>query len=753
MAEAAGLITEHYRPEFIDINFGCPVKKVVQRNGGSGCLRDLELVDRIIRAVIGATHLPVTVKTRSGWNDEQRDPVGIALRMQDAGARAFTLHARTRTQMFSGKADWDEIARVVEALDIPVIGNGDVQTAEDVVRMRDHTGCAGVMIGRGAFGNPWLFRDGRALLAGAPRPAPAGARSGSGWRWSTRAWRSGSRATRRKTVIEFRKHLGWYTKGLHGASDLRQRLFQVESIAEAEAIFLRLPRAGRRGGVRAEQLEALLADVAAGRLAPGAALERLRHLPYEDLDFARIDHHRALRQGQPEVVFCEGKTLEQVVAICERLDAATGALPRHPGHRGAGEALRRALPARGVESAGPHRLPRRSPTRRARRRAASWSSPPAPATCRWPRRRRSSPRRSGTRVERLMDVGVAGLHRLLSAGDTLQRARVVIVVAGMEGALPSVVGGLVAVPVIAVPTSVGLRRLVRRARGAARHAQLVRGGRHRGQHRQRLRRRRRRQPDLPRMTHPHRARARATRRWSGSTWCSRRPRSSSEIAARYGLQPTAVKDCLDPEHLPKFEQFDDPHVRHPARVRRSSRTRTCGTVQELTRKVAIFSGPDLPHHHSSHRAAVAHRASRPAARRAGRGQGRARRALQAFLLTQVLNAAVDTYLRPMEQIEARIDAFEELVFSGRDADARAFAEDLREIHVLKRQVTLIKRLLWRTLDVVQRTDARRPVAPPPCSATSRRTSRATTSTPTSCSTTPTRCSTSSSRSRRTGPAR
>ena len=103
MAEAAALITEHYRPEFIDINFGCPVKKVVQRNGGSGCLRDLDLVDRIIRAVIGATHLPVTVKTRSGWNDEQRDPVGIALRMQDAGARAFTLHARTRTQMFSGR--------------------------------------------------------------------------------------------------------------------------------------------------------------------------------------------------------------------------------------------------------------------------------------------------------------------------------------------------------------------------------------------------------------------------------------------------------------------------------------------------------------------------------------------------------------------------------------------------------------------------------------------------------------------------
>jgi nifR3 family TIM-barrel protein len=238
MAEAAGLITEHYRPEFIDINFGCPVKKVVQRNGGSGCLRDLDLVTSIIRGVIGATHLPVTVKTRSGWNEETRDPVGIALRMQDAGARAFTLHARTRTQMFSGNANWDEIARVVEALDIPVFGNGDVETAEDIVRMRSHTGCAGVMIGRGAFGNPWIFRDAQALLAGQARPAPTDA--AERFRVALEHARLALRlqGDSRKTVIEFRKHFGWYTKGLHGSSELRQRLFQVESMAEAEAIFL-----------------------------------------------------------------------------------------------------------------------------------------------------------------------------------------------------------------------------------------------------------------------------------------------------------------------------------------------------------------------------------------------------------------------------------------------------------------------------------------------------------------------------------
>jgi nifR3 family TIM-barrel protein len=237
MAEATALITEHYKPEFVDINFGCPVKKVVQRNGGSGCLRDMGLVDRIIRACIGATHLPVTVKTRSGWSEDTRDPVGIARRMQDAGARAYTLHARTRTQMFSGHANWDEIAQVVEALDIPVIGNGDIVSADDVVRMHRHTGCAGVMIGRGSFGNPWIFRDAQALMAGQPRPeAPSPEER---FRVALTHARLALRlqGDSRKTMVEFRKHLGWYTKGLHGASHLRQQLFQVESLAAAEAIF------------------------------------------------------------------------------------------------------------------------------------------------------------------------------------------------------------------------------------------------------------------------------------------------------------------------------------------------------------------------------------------------------------------------------------------------------------------------------------------------------------------------------------
>src|ERR671918_2854975 len=136
MGDAAAFVTDVFAPEFIDINFGCPVKKVVKRNGGSGCLKDLGLVERVIRAVSSATHLPVTVKIRSGWSEEMRDPVSIARRCQDAGARVLTLHPRTRTQMYTGSARWDEIAAVVDALEIPVIGNGDIKTPEDALRMR-----------------------------------------------------------------------------------------------------------------------------------------------------------------------------------------------------------------------------------------------------------------------------------------------------------------------------------------------------------------------------------------------------------------------------------------------------------------------------------------------------------------------------------------------------------------------------------------------------------------------------------------
>src|SRR6267378_552855 len=231
------VVTELFEPDFVDINFGCPVKKVVRNNGGSGCLKDMNLVRGIIGAVRDATRLPVTVNIGSGWDETQRDPVDIALRCQDAGALALTLHPRTRTQMYHGAANWDEIAAVAAALTIPVIGNGDIRTPADVLAMRQQTNCAGIMIARGSFGNPWLFAQARDLLAGrAVRPDPTPAE-----RFST-ALEHARLALRlqgdtRKTALEFRKHFGWYTRGLPGASELRQRLFAIESMAEAEEIF------------------------------------------------------------------------------------------------------------------------------------------------------------------------------------------------------------------------------------------------------------------------------------------------------------------------------------------------------------------------------------------------------------------------------------------------------------------------------------------------------------------------------------
>jgi nifR3 family TIM-barrel protein len=226
-----------FQPEFVDINFGCPVKKVVKRNGGSGCLKDLGLVESVIRAVSASTHLPVTVKIRSGWSEEMRDPVTIALRCQDAGARTLTLHPRTRAQMYTGSARWDEIAAVVDALEIPVIGNGDIKTAEDALRMRQQTGCAAVMIARGSFGQPWIFTQARALLEreSVPPAPPVEERFAVALEHARMA--QGYELDPRGAAIEFRKHLGWYVKGMYNAAELKRRLFAVTSFDEIEGIF------------------------------------------------------------------------------------------------------------------------------------------------------------------------------------------------------------------------------------------------------------------------------------------------------------------------------------------------------------------------------------------------------------------------------------------------------------------------------------------------------------------------------------
>ena len=236
MAEAAALVADVYAPDFVDINFGCPVKKVVKRNGGSGCLRDLDLVTRIVRAVDDATPLPTTAKIRSGFDEKTRDPVAIGLTCQEAGARALCIHPRTRADMYGGEARWSEIRALVEALEIPVIGNGDVKCGDDARRMRDETGCAGVMIARGSHGDPWIFAQARAALDGMPVPPnpDVDERFGICLEHARNAIEFEHNPER--AIIDFRKHLGWYTKGLPDGRRLRTELFQATTLEDVESL-------------------------------------------------------------------------------------------------------------------------------------------------------------------------------------------------------------------------------------------------------------------------------------------------------------------------------------------------------------------------------------------------------------------------------------------------------------------------------------------------------------------------------------
>jgi nifR3 family TIM-barrel protein len=238
MAEAAAHVSKVYEPDFVDINFGCPVKKVVKKNGGSGCLRDLGLVEAITRAVVEATDVPVTAKTRSGYDQETRDPVAIGYRIQEAGATMITLHPRTRTDMYGGEAQWSEIRDLVEALDIPVVGNGDIRTGQDARQMWDETGCHGIMMARGTHGSPWLFGQARAALEGKPVPADPGVEER--FRICLDHGRNAIAygGDPKRAAVEFRKHLGWYTKGLPEGKALRMELFQVTSLAEMESILV-----------------------------------------------------------------------------------------------------------------------------------------------------------------------------------------------------------------------------------------------------------------------------------------------------------------------------------------------------------------------------------------------------------------------------------------------------------------------------------------------------------------------------------
>jgi nifR3 family TIM-barrel protein len=249
MADAAAFVHEAFAPDFVDINFGCPVKKVVRRNGGSGCLRDLDLVARIIGAVVDATPLPTTVKVRSGFDEASRDPVRIGKVCEDAGAKAITLHARTRADMYSGFARWDEIRDLKEAVGIPVIGNGDIRSGEDAARMHRMTGCDGIMIARGSHGRPWIFRQARAALMGHQVPPDPGVADRFRICLDHAANVLAFERDQRRALIEFRKHLAWYTKGLPHGAELREALFDASTMESIHELLAGYLEAGEASGV------------------------------------------------------------------------------------------------------------------------------------------------------------------------------------------------------------------------------------------------------------------------------------------------------------------------------------------------------------------------------------------------------------------------------------------------------------------------------------------------------------------------
>jgi tRNA-dihydrouridine synthase B len=210
-------------PDLIDLNFGCPVKKVVKRNGGSALLCNVPLMEEIVRAVVEAVDLPVTAKIRIGWNRDQLNYLEVTAMLQEAGACAITVHGRTRDQLFNGRADWRPIAEMVEAADVPVIGNGDVFSGDDYFRMKAETRCDAVMIARGAIGNPFLFEEIRVR------------RTGGTWTPPTVAAvvdvmidhldRELVLKGPRTGMMRMRRHFSQYLKGHPGAAHLRRAVF------------------------------------------------------------------------------------------------------------------------------------------------------------------------------------------------------------------------------------------------------------------------------------------------------------------------------------------------------------------------------------------------------------------------------------------------------------------------------------------------------------------------------------------------